>query len=114
MSEALAFASNLEKQLSRTLGATPVLLPILERLDLCDIVQRYCPCGADLDNGTVALALVLNRLMAPRPLYKVASWLEQTTVPETLDIEAEKLPPPRGSARCPASAPGEPLEGTRA
>lgn len=91
MSEALAFASTLEKQLSRTLGALPVLLPILERLELRDLVQRYCPSRADLDQGTVALALVLNRLMAPRPLYKMAAWLEQTTLPETLGIEADKL-----------------------
>lgn len=91
MREALAFANSLEKQLARTLGAVPVLFPILERLDLQGIVGRYCPSGADLDNGIVALALVLNRLMAPRPLYKVASWTEQTTLPETLGIEAEKL-----------------------
>ena len=77
MTEALAFANSLEKQLSRTLGALPVLLPILERLDLCGIVRRYCPSGAELDNGTVALTLALNRLMAPlmapHPLYKVAA-----------------------------------------
>lgn len=91
MSEALAFADSLEKQLSRTLGALPVLLPILERLDVRGIVGRYCTSGADLDNGTVALALVLNRLMAPHPLYKVASWLAKTTLPETLGIDAEKL-----------------------
>lgn len=91
MTEALAFADSLEKQLARTIGAVPVLLPILERLDLRGIVSRYCPSGADLDNGTVALVLVLNRLMTPRPLYKVAAWLGKTTLPETLDIEAEKL-----------------------
>jgi transposase len=91
MTEALAFADRLEKQLARTIGAVPVLLPILERLDLRGIVRRYCPSGADLDNGTVALVLVLNRLMAPCPLYKVAAWLGKTTLPETLDIEAEKL-----------------------
>ena len=91
MSQALAFSSSLDKQLSRWLGAIPVLVPIFQRLNVVSIINRYCPCEADVDEGTVALILALNRLMAPRPLYKVATWMAQTVLEDTLGVSAEKL-----------------------
>ena len=65
MSQVLEFSSSLDKQLSRWLGAIPVLVPIFQRLNVISIINRYCPCEADVDEGTVALILALNRLMAP-------------------------------------------------
>jgi len=91
MSQATEFSSNLDEQLSRWLGAIPVLVPIFQRLNVVSIINRYCPCQADVDEGTVALILALNRLMAPRPLYKVAEWMAETVLEETLSIPAEKL-----------------------
>ena len=63
-----SFASNVDTQLSRWLGAIPIL--ILQRLNVVSIINRYCPCQADVDEGTVALILALNRLMSPRPLVE--------------------------------------------
>ena len=91
MSQAIAFSSGLEKQLSRWLGAIPVLVPIFQRLTVVSILNRYCPCQADVDEGTVALILALNRLSAPHPLYKVADWMAETVLEDTLGIPAEKL-----------------------
>lgn len=91
MSQAITFASSVDQQLSRWLGAIPVLLPIFQRLNVVSIINRYCPCQADVDEGTVALILGLNRLMSPRPLYKVADWVTETVLEETLGIGAEKL-----------------------
>lgn len=91
MSQALAFSSELDKQLSRWVGAIPVLVPLFQRLNVVSIINRYCPCEADVDEGTVALILALNRLMAPRPLYKVAAWMAETVLEDTLGIPAEKL-----------------------
>ncbi|MCH8293680.1 hypothetical protein IH992_21570 [Candidatus Poribacteria bacterium] len=39
----------------------------------------------------MGLILVLNRSESPRPLYKVAQWLADTVLPETLDVSASKL-----------------------
>jgi len=91
MSQAIAFSSGLDKQLSRWLGAIPVLVPIFQRLHVVSIINRYCPCEADVDEGTVVLILALNRLMAPRPLYKVAEWMAETVLEDTLGISSEKL-----------------------
>jgi transposase len=91
MSQAIEFASSIDEQLSRWLGAIPILLPILQSLNVVSIINRYCPCQADVDEGTAALVLALNRLMSPRPLYKVADWMAETVLEETLGISAEKL-----------------------
>ncbi len=96
MSQAIEFASNVDKQLSHWLGAIPVLMPIFQNLNVVSTINRYCPCKADVDEGTVALVLALNPrvredLMSPRPLYKVADWMEETILEQTLGISPEKL-----------------------
>ena len=91
MSQAIEFSSNIDEQLSCWLGAIPILFPILQNLNVVSIINRYCPCEADVDEGTVALVMALNRLMSPRPLYKVADWMAETVLDDTLGISAEKL-----------------------
>ena len=88
---ASSFASNVDKQLSRWLGAIPVLIPIFQNLNVVSIINRYCPCKADVDEGTVALVLALNRLMSPKPLYKVAEWMAETILEQTIGVPPEKL-----------------------
>ena len=57
-------------------GALPLVVPILERLDVAGIVDRACPMRgrAQLTHGEVIAALIANRLTAPTPLYDVAGW----------------------------------------
>ncbi len=57
-------------------GALPLVVPVLDRLDVVGIVDRACPMRgrAHLTHGEVIAALVANRLTAPRPLYDVAGW----------------------------------------
>jgi len=78
-------------QLRRQLGALPVLYALLEVLQVREIINRHCPTAADVDHGTVALVLILNRLVAPRPLYQVADWLSRTMLVHTLGIPAAKF-----------------------
>lgn len=58
------------------LGAMPLVVPLLARLDVAGIIDRACPMRgrAHLTHGEVIAALVANRLTAPRPLYDVAGW----------------------------------------
>jgi transposase len=78
-------------QLRRQLGALPVLYRLLELLDVRQIINRHCPSAAQVDHGAVVVVLVLNRLMAPRPLYKVADWLSQTVLVTVLGLPAAKF-----------------------
>ena len=77
-------------QLRRHLGALPVLYALLETLQVREIINHHCPTAAEVDYGTVALVLILNRLMAPRPLYQVADWLARTVLVYTLGVPAAK------------------------
>ena len=78
-------------QLRRHLGSLPVLYTLLELLHVREIINRHCPTAAEVDHGTVALVMVLNRLAAPRALYRVADWLSRTVLVYSLDVAAEKF-----------------------
>jgi len=78
-------------QLRRQLGALPVLYALLEILQVRQVINRHCPTAAEIDHGTVALVLVLNRLTAPRALYLVADWLAQTVLVQALGVPAAKF-----------------------
>ncbi|RLC60965.1 MAG: hypothetical protein DRI48_11300, partial [Chloroflexi bacterium] len=80
-----------QSQLRRHLGALPVLYGLLEVLQVRDIINRHCPTAAEVDHGTVALVLILNRLVAPRPLYRVADWLARTVLVYQLGVSAKKF-----------------------
>jgi transposase len=79
------------QQIVRYLGALPVLVALLERLQVRKIINHYCPTRSPVDHGAVALVLVLNRLMAPRPLYKIVDWLATTLIAEHLGIPKDKF-----------------------
>jgi transposase len=78
-------------QLRRHLGALPVLYALLEILQVRHIINRHVPTAAQVDHGTVALVLILNRLSAPRPLYHIADWLARTVLIYVLGVPAEKF-----------------------
>jgi transposase len=80
-----------QSQLRRHLGALPVLYALLEVLHIREIINRHCPTAAEVDHGTVAMVLILNRLTAPRPLYQVADWLARTVLVYTLGVPAAKF-----------------------
>jgi transposase len=78
-------------QMARFVGGMLFLYPILEELGVAEVVNAYCPTEAEVEHGTVTAVLVLNRLSAPRPLYKVARWMAFTILPLVLGISARKF-----------------------
>lgn len=79
------------KQVHYQLGALPVLYALLETLQVRQIINRHCPTRGEVDHGTVALVLILNRLMFPLPLYRIADWVGKTVLEGTLGIPARKF-----------------------
>jgi transposase len=80
-----------KSQVRRHLGALPVLYALLETLQVRNIVNRHCSTRAQVDHGTVALVLILNRLTMPLPLYQIADWLGRTVLVYVLGIPAAKF-----------------------
>lgn len=79
------------RQVRYKLGALPVLYALLETLQVRQIINRHCPTHADVDHGTVALVLVLNRLLLPLPLYQITDWVGQTALVAVLGVPAGKF-----------------------
>jgi len=78
-------------QLHYQIGALPVLYALLETMQVRHIINRHCPTRGDVDHGTVALVLVLNRLMYPSALCRVADWVGRTTLVHILGMPAAKF-----------------------
>jgi hypothetical protein len=79
--------------LVKRLGALPVLREYLERLHLKERVNALAPVRevAHRTNGEVVVALVANRLTAPRPLYNIVEWAETWAVEETFGVRPADL-----------------------
>jgi transposase len=89
--QAATFEETIRLQISHQLGAAPLLVPLLEDLRVPDIVNHFCPNRSDVDTGTIVTGMVLNRLMAPKPLYRVESWMQETAIPHLLSTSADKF-----------------------
>lgn len=68
---------------TRTIGPLVLTTPVLQRLGLREIVNRYCPVGeqADLDHGLVAELVTQSRLSDPGALYDLPGWAESYAIP---------------------------------
>jgi transposase len=90
-SQAERFEQHVNNQLSKWLGATPVLLPIFRRLGVAQAVNRHCFGREEVSHGTIIEVMGLNRLMAPKPMYKFKEWVAGTVLEDTLGILAEQM-----------------------
>lgn len=79
------------RQMRYKLGALPVLYALFETLEVRQIINRHCPSKAEVAHGTVALVLVLNRLLLPLPLSQISDWVGQTVLVGVLGIPAGKF-----------------------
>jgi len=55
------------------------------------LVDDHCPGEEEVSHGTTVDVLGLNRLMAPKPLYKVKEWMAETVLEDTLGIAAAQM-----------------------
>ena len=94
-----------KRQLRYYLGALPLLYTVLAELQVEETINRYCPTQSKLRHGTVVLVLVLNRLHAPRALWRVADWLGQTMLGQVLQVDASKFKKDRLARTLDALAP---------
>lgn len=75
-----------EEKVTRVLGAIILTLPYLEALEVARHVDHYCPYDGALSHGKVFTIIVLNRLHAPHPLYKLGEWAKECGLGELLGL----------------------------
>jgi transposase len=74
------------------LGASPLLLTVIEGLGIEELINERCPSGQQkVSNGQAALAIVLSRLLNPKALYKIEDWLSESGLEALLGAGAEKF-----------------------
>ena len=74
-------------------GTLSVVYPLLERMNVADIINRHLPADprADYDHGTVLSLLAAARLYNPVALVNVASWAVESGADILWDIPEEKI-----------------------
>ena len=74
----LAVREQCEEKVTYQIGGLNLLLTYVERIGLVKAVNRYCIRQGDISEGTVIAVLVINRLLSPRPLSRVAEWVDDS------------------------------------
>jgi len=77
--------------IARQVGAIPLLYPLLEGLQVRQLINGLTMSGAEIDLGRVVEVLTLNRLLAPRPLNHVGEWVGQSVVETMFGLDVSQL-----------------------
>ena len=72
-------------------GGLNLVLTYVERIGLTEAVDRRCHRDGEVSEGTVITGLVVNRLLAPCALRKIAKWVEDTGLHLLLGISDPAL-----------------------
>jgi transposase len=91
LSQAEHLGSSVKAVRPRQMGALPLVYPVLADLRVRSATNDLVASQADIDPGRVVVMLVLNRLLAPQPLYRVEGWLAETVLPEFLAVAPEQV-----------------------
>jgi transposase len=75
----------------RHVGAVPVVYPLLEALQVRQIINGLRTTRADIDLGRVVEMLTLNRVLSPQPLSHVDEWADQSVVVPMFDLDVAQL-----------------------
>ncbi len=79
----------------RNLGLLTLIKPILKTLKIGETIDHCLPMKNRWDHGMthgqVLEALVVNRLMSPKPLYRIESWAESIVIEVLGPVTATKL-----------------------
>ena len=86
--QAKLFARSFQSQVTRNPGAACLTLPMLRALGVKEAVNGLCASEHVVSHGQIIELMVVNRLQAPKPLYKVQDWLAQTGLETTLGVQA--------------------------
>jgi len=76
---------------TQRVGALPVIAEFCERLQLRKIVNDTVPWQGDVPLGDLVEILVANRLLEPKPLYKLGSWASKATLAQFYNLTEEML-----------------------
>jgi len=72
-------------------GRLVLWLGILRKMGLRQEIDRLLPTESQVSHGAVVEALVLNRLLAPHPLYRIDEWAREVDLGSLTGIDPARL-----------------------
>ena len=76
---------------TQIVGALPVITQYMERMGLAEHINAVVPWEGEVPLGTVVEALVANRLLEPKALFRVDHWAQSSGVAGYLGLEPGQL-----------------------
>jgi hypothetical protein len=76
---------------TQILGGLPVIQAFFDKLDFAATIDRVVPWQGEVPLGTLTEILVANRLLGPKPLYRLGPWAEQIGLTGFYQLNAAQL-----------------------
>ncbi len=76
---------------TQTVGALPVIVEYLERLQVAKTIDRLIPYEGEVPLGTLVEIMIINRLLAPQPLFRLDEWAQATGVAAYYGLDPGQL-----------------------
>jgi transposase len=76
---------------TQRVGALPVISEFCNRLHLADLVNTHVPWKGEVPLGDIVEIMVANRILEPKPMYKLGSWATKATLANFYKLNEEKL-----------------------
>jgi transposase len=89
--EAFQMATATRQFDTQRVGALPVIALFCDRLQLGRTVDGTVPWEGDVPLGDLVEILVANRLLDPKPLYKLGSWATKSTLADFYNLQEQQL-----------------------
>jgi hypothetical protein len=76
---------------TQVIGALPVIQAYFDKLQLADTIDRLVPWEGDIPLGTLTEILIANRLLGPKPLYRLGEWAQRAGLTGFYQVNAGRL-----------------------
>lgn len=76
---------------TQVVGGLPAIVEYLERLQVAKTIDRLISWEGEVPLGTLVEIMIINRLLAPQPLFRLDAWAQQTGVAAYYGLEPGQL-----------------------
>jgi transposase len=76
---------------TQIVGALPVISECLERLRVAEHVNRSVPWEGEVPLGTLVEVMLMNRLLAPKALFRLDAWAQTAAVTDYFGLQPGQL-----------------------
>ena len=76
---------------TKRVGALPLVVAYLEKMDLAKVIDEYVPWEGEVSLGTLCEIMVCNRMLNPRAQYKIGERAERAGVCDYYNVSTAQL-----------------------